>query len=320
MTKPIFLTVNLPFFPGFYDSYLSGAVDWAEESDIENRTTESDHETDEGSQPEALRLNAEELGDIYRDNTKYNLAYRSIASDYVGALDYKLGEALSMTVKDTRQRYNAETKTVAPEEYRRESARISFESMDSPREYNFTTDRVYANIPLLVMRLFLRQSKAEGYATLNEVIGERHTSRDGFRSFYSNRIADWLDKPLTDWDHNELGSLLVAGMKLNGLDTDEADFSSDLCECALGDEGAYSAWENAVDWPAVEAAKLEKRAEKLAEWIEEDSEAVARWAGEHAEEFAAIMAADESAFRGLDMPQIAYRCPVTLDMFAGVQS
>lgn len=43
-----------------------------------------------------------------------------------------------------------------------------------------------------------------------KAIKKRFTSYDGFISFYSNRIEDWLDKPLTEWDHNELGTLLYA--------------------------------------------------------------------------------------------------------------
>lgn len=316
MTKPVFLTVNLPFFPGFYDSYLSGAVDWAEESEIESRTTESDHDSDEGGKPEALQLDAEDLGDIYRRHTQYSDAYRTIADMYVSAFDSKVGGALGLTVAAKQKSYNYETKAYEIVPYRYDSARITFESMDSPREYNFTTDRVYANIPLVVMRLFMRQSKAEKHATLSSVLADRHTSRDGFASFYSNRLPEWLAKPLQDWDHNELGSLLIAGMKINGIDPAGADFERDLCESAVGDEGAYQAWESAVDWPAVEAATLEARAEKLAEWLESDRDGAAVWAGQHGDEFAAIMAADEPLFKGIELPEIAYRCPVTLDMFA----
>lgn len=313
MTKPILLTVNLPFFPGFYDSWLSGEIDNEESRWCEDVATESDHETDEMRQPEALRLDSGELAELLLRHTEYSKAYEKVAQWYVEAFDGIMGEALGFTVKATRQRYNFETSTMEPEEYRRPSIRATFESMDSPREYNFTTDRVYANIPLAMMKVFFNMSKRENHATLAAVIGERHTSRDGFISYYANDVAEWLAKPLTDWDHNELGSLLVAAMRMAGVDL-ESDWE-ELYYAVYGDDSAYQAWESAVDWPAFEAARLEKRAEKLAEWCESDLDSASAWRDKRPAEFAALLALDESAFADFEFPEPAYRCTETPDMF-----
>lgn len=305
--------VNLPF-DGFYHSAYSEAVDYEETRHIEDRCNESDHDDDEYHWPEALRLDQGALASLLFDVTDYSAAYFQIARDYVAAFDHVAGEAFGLGVKDTRNRYNYKTNEFEAESYIRPSARMTFESMDSPREYNFTTDRVYATVPLAVMRLLFKRSAAENHATFKAVIAERFTSCDGFISFYSRHLADWLEKPLVDWDHNEFGTLLIAAMRMAGYD----DIRRELYEMTLGDEGAYQAWENAVDWPKYEAKLLEARAEKLAAWIEEDKESALEWITKAHDTFDAIVQADAELFRGFELPELPYRCPRTIDMFAGV--
>lgn len=316
MTKPILLTVNLPFFPGFYESWLSGEIDNEETRWCENVATESDHETDEPHWPETLRLDEGELGELLYRHTNYSAAYEKVAKWYVEAFDSIMGKAMGFTVADTRQRYNFDTRAMESEPYRRHSIRATFESMDSPREYNFATDRVYAHIPLAMMKVFFNRSKAEGHATLREVISARHTSRDGFISHYSNQLSEWLAKPLTDWDHNELGSLLVAAMRMAGVDL-ESDWE-EIYYSTFGDEGAYQAWESSVDWPAFEAARAETRAEKLSEWLQDDKGAALAWRDKACTEFDSLVALYPAMANGLDLPEAPYRCPYTLDLFEGL--
>lgn len=67
-------------------------------------------------------------------------------------------------------------------------------SMWSPREYNFTTDKIYVVIELSeedrerIIHLILSD-----YNRLQEEIHKHHTSRDGFISFMSNDIDEWLE-------------------------------------------------------------------------------------------------------------------------------
>lgn len=83
--------------------------------------------------------------------------------------------------------------------------KLEFDKMRSPREYNFTTDRIFVNIP-----------RDEAYRIrgltdeklLRETAREMFTSRDGFMSFYSPDIDRWGE--VEDWDHNQLGCLLTA--------------------------------------------------------------------------------------------------------------
>lgn len=80
---------------------------------------------------------------------------------------------------------------------------LKFESLNSPREYNFATDRIFANIELSDLREALRRvDKSE----LAKLAREKFTSRSGFISFYNPDVNTWGD--LTTWDHNQCGTLL----------------------------------------------------------------------------------------------------------------
>ena len=89
---------------------------------------------------------------------------------------------------------------------------FKFESLVSPREYNFETDKVFAYVRQeVVQEMFDRTTPM----TLAQVIQDRHTSRSGFVSFYSNDMQEWQDKPLAEWDANELCTLLLAYLEDN---------------------------------------------------------------------------------------------------------
>jgi hypothetical protein len=80
---------------------------------------------------------------------------------------------------------------------------ITFESLESPREYNFATDRIFVNIPVVeALRIYDEIDEPK----LAAHIQERCTSRSGFISNYSNDLEDW-GTPDT-WDYNQLGVLL----------------------------------------------------------------------------------------------------------------
>ena len=81
------LIANLPFFPGFYESRLSGLVDHAEESHVYNIIEDGSNEGDEPQFHEALRLDENEISSILFDVTDYKKAYLQIAEDYASAFD-----------------------------------------------------------------------------------------------------------------------------------------------------------------------------------------------------------------------------------------
>lgn len=68
----------------------------------------------------------------------------------------------------------------------------------SPKEYNFTTDRIFAifNVPdysVLVQHLIELGSLPEYRTELAALIKKNHTSYDGFISFMSNDIEEWFE-------------------------------------------------------------------------------------------------------------------------------
>lgn len=80
-----------------------------------------------------------------------------------------------------------------------------FESMQSPREYNFTTDRIFCEIPADEIARILKETPR---ATLDACAAEWFTSRSGFISSYSPDVDDWGD--VSSWDHNQCGCLIAA--------------------------------------------------------------------------------------------------------------
>ena len=79
---------------------------------------------------------------------------------------------------------------------------LEFESMVSPREYNFTTDRIFCYVGFSdidkLYSLFIECEDAQ------KIINDTFKSRDGLVSFYDDFCHEWKTKPLAEWDHNEL--------------------------------------------------------------------------------------------------------------------
>ena len=89
--------------------------------------------------------------------------------------------------------------------------KIKFESLSSPREYNFTTDRIFCTIDdSEVMRLW-HETKPE---IMTNQVKTMFTSYDGFCSHYSSDFNEWGASPL-EYDHNELYCLLLAWVSTN---------------------------------------------------------------------------------------------------------
>jgi hypothetical protein len=92
-----------------------------------------------------------------------------------------------------------------------------FESMDSPKFYNFETDRLFIDLPLEEVQRLRRETST---ASLDHVAAERHTSRSGFTSFYSPDWRAWDD--VTGWDHNQLQTLVEAYVRDTQGEVEEA--------------------------------------------------------------------------------------------------
>lgn len=290
------VTINLPFFPGFYEAILSGILDSAVEREAENMVEKEESQTyyPETYFPEALRLDHSDLW----EHVSYSDAYREIAKDYCEVFDQWMNDNLETPLGS-----------------------FTFESMDSPREYNFTTDRVYVTCPIAVI-----DSLYAGIdiAKLQAAIAARHTSRSGFISFYPDDLETWQDKirdGLAGLDHNELGTILSAAIAPH---VDNArDWQWELCESLA--EYDYQYLDSHMDWQSYETACQQARADKLAALIVADMDEAARLVV-GCDRIAALesMALESDAmddesridWQGKEEPR-AYRCPFTVDMFSG---
>lgn len=296
MTNETTVVANLPFFPGFYESILSGIMDSAVESEADNLVEKESYAEyyPETYFPDELRLDHSDLW----DSVSYGDAYREIAQDYCEAFDQWAQDNLATPVNS-----------------------FVFESMTSPREYNFETDRLFVTIPLAVMETL---AKGVDVAKLQETIERRHKSRSGFISFYADDLESWQDKiadGIESLDHNELGTILCAAIAPH-IDND-SDWQWQLCESLM--ENDYQYLDKHCDWQGYETACQYERANKLAKIICEDPDNAARLIAscERIAELEA-MALESSemdsdclaAWQGKQEAR-AYRCPNTIDMFSG---
>ncbi|UZZ64575.1 hypothetical protein [Curvibacter phage PCA1] len=82
---------------------------------------------------------------------------------------------------------------------------LTFDKLRSPKEYNFTTDRIFATLDIEELRRILSRVTPENLAA---VARAKFTSRSGFISFYSPDVCSWGE--LGTWDHNQTGALIEA--------------------------------------------------------------------------------------------------------------
>lgn len=94
---------------------------------------------------------------------------------------------------------------------------LEFDELRSPREYNFTTDRIFVRISIEdVGNAWVRVDRE----ALTKVCEEMFTSRSGFSSFYNPDWTTW--GYIEDWDHNQIFALLTALAEQNRWDEDQA--------------------------------------------------------------------------------------------------
>ena len=106
--------------------------------------------------------------------------------------------------------------------------RVEFESISSPREYNFTNDSINCAIHLTevnkkTIMKFLKDHAEEWARYLRDT----YTSYDGFLSRYSNNTEEWSDQSILDHSH-KLGAVLqfiyYHHMDEQGIDDLDYDF------------------------------------------------------------------------------------------------
>jgi len=151
----------------------------------------------------AERMLADESGEPVRgltDRLTYSCDWRAVHTEYAKRFAEEYCEAVGI-------------------------AGAAFESMSSPREYNFTTDRIFIKLPLEEAQRMLREVSRE---TMHTVAGERHLSRSGFISFYSANWQTWGE--VYKWDHNQLQTLIEAYARDMADEVDELYLMSSASE------------------------------------------------------------------------------------------
>lgn len=82
---------------------------------------------------------------------------------------------------------------------------LQFTELDSPREYNFVTDRIFTKCSNSEFNRMLQLVKG---GRLDQVCRENLTSRDGFSSFYNPDFKTWGD--WRTWDNNQNSQVVEA--------------------------------------------------------------------------------------------------------------
>ncbi len=147
--------------------------------------------------------------------------------------------------------------------------KLEFVEMTSPREYNFSTDRIFCKINKSDLKKLKTVLNSE---EMKNLVKRRFTSRDGFMSFYSNDIEEWKEKPLKDWDYNELGTLLEAWIIKDSTNTSETEeFYDDIDYQAMeycSGNGQYVSYTKLWDEKVEQKQKdlHEKELIKLEKW------------------------------------------------------
>lgn len=281
-------TINIPF-SGFYNSLWSDIVDSEVESfgEYENERQESREYYPETYQPEPLRVDVSQFAWEF---VNYSTAHLQIAQAYVDAFGEWLDEKAKELCKN------------APK------CELKFQGLDSPREYNFRSDEIDCEVsPAFVRFMYRIATRAPGSCAepLADAIRRRHSSRDGFISFYSNRPEEWARKPLAEWDLHELRTLLESVFG-------EPEALGDIYYRVTDGETGYRAFSDAMNWKAFDEKVTETRAEQLAEWIDSEPEKAGAWIAHNPEAAAPIVAILPS---DLTLPDMPYRCTKTPDFF-----
>lgn len=196
----------LPGFSGFYGTHWKHMIVHSEESDSQH-------------------LAEQETGDHALEETDFFGIYSEV-SDY--------GKHNALLARRFCELFDAHiSKTVGF------SVGLKFEKLISPEYYNFTTDRILAKIPAKSVNALYAASKASKHRKLKREIIAEYTSYDGFLSYYSNNLDDWLAKPVAVWDPNELRTLLAAFV--------DPEVDQIVFDC-FNEGDFYDAFEKSVNW------------------------------------------------------------------------
>ena len=179
-------------FDGFYESFISADIDYQMGQQIEWDCDIYD-------------LNESEEEILYNNYLSVNTSYfyNQIAEDYTNLYIDALNERLKGF-----------------------SLKANYKCFESPREYNFKTDRIFIEIEENHAVDFIKYLVKNYKKELEKKIQDMFTSRSGFISFYKNSIDLWT-KDFKEWDCNMIGTCFEL------FDFDELHFYESLSETIM---------------------------------------------------------------------------------------
>ena len=182
------LSAKVPF-EGFYNSSHDALFDSYLEQECEYM------EGERGCTPEQV----EKFQELFYSDIDWCKVHTEYARDYCKEVEALLFEAHRQYYIDSHGvRQLREGWTPA----------LEFEALQSPKEYNFSTDCIYAKVTLNDLRVMYRTIPPE---TWREFVKSQCTSYDGFISFYKSDFDQWPDKDdMTLWGEARLGMVLEA--------------------------------------------------------------------------------------------------------------
>ena len=151
------------------------------------------------------------------------------------------------------------------------------------------------------------QQENSGFSDLAKTLQRRHKSRNGFVSFYSCELNEWIEKPVDSWDYHELRSLLESVFAAEFSENWQIDIYYRLSDVS------YQYFKRNMNWPKYEERVTEDRSELLATWLDTDKKAAEIWISNNAEKAAPLVAILPF---DVDLSGVSYRCTKTPDLFA----
>lgn len=152
---------------------------------------------------------------IHNDNVEHEL-YSGVFTDHATGCtnNDRLSELASDSI-DWRELYIDYAKEYVDAFNNELGLNLVFNELSSPKEYNFTTDRIFCEISLQQAQKLWDETDG---LTLKKYAAEMFTSRSGFISFYEPDFYFW--GPLHTWDHNQLNCLMYAWLDDNHSEQD----------------------------------------------------------------------------------------------------
>ena len=179
----------LPLFCGFYNTLFDCHESWYDQEF--DYLTEEQGMTNEAAEEKLL-------------NCDTRPARLAVSQDLVDAFEEVWNENFEVKIK------------------------TKFESLDSPREYNFTNDKITLEVE------FDRQEMVklinDNLEHIEKFIIKHFTDRSGFISYYDNDINEWTLDNLEELDSVEIWSILSAICERHDLDPLTLYYASNIHE------------------------------------------------------------------------------------------